>query len=607
MRTCAVLLVLLATACGDDEGLPDGAPTQVDAALSECGLPLPGSRCAGATKLERCDGKAVQAVDCPALCGPNPEGSGFACVAKGDACGPIDVYGACAGTVLVYCSNRSAALEVVDCAGLQATCGYINTKIGYGCATECTQAGVFAEGQCEGPALVRRCRFDAAGYHVTRETCPTGTTCQEIFDTAGVACVANGNCSTLGPEGRCAGTHLQRCEGGTIKDTDCGLADMACTYGGMGIGYACVGADDMGMGAFHVSGTVRYEDRVPSEEGLGPRTETAARGVSIAVVDEATMSVVAEAITADDGSYAVAFEAVGNVHVVAATLGRTKTRPIRVLRSDGLVHGFGSTTFAKANDETMDLLITETSGEAAAFNIFDSLVTGLDAMQTRFHRDAPPRLTAVWAPAASEGTYFSPDLHTIYLVGDPTDDDGYDDAVILHELGHFVEDVYARSDSPGGVHDGSPTDPRLAWSEGFATYFSSVVRGDARYIDTNAAGAWALDAETGLTPAQSGSPNDDISEDTVTELLWDVGDAPEPDDDPLAAGQDEVLGVCWDYFRGTDFANDVADRGVRGVDLVDWFDGWFMEKDLTACAEMRELAMTYSFPYDFAGPAGACP
>ena len=84
-------------------------------------------------------------------------------------------------------------------------------------------------------------------------------------------------------------------------------------------------------------------------------------------------------------------------------------------------------------------------------------------------------LTARWSRGSNNGTYYL--NGGIFLLGATSDDDGYDDIVILHEIGHFVEDVYGRSDSPGGSHDGSPTDPNLAWSEGCSTYFGMAVRG----------------------------------------------------------------------------------------------------------------------------------
>ncbi|MBK9322171.1 MAG: hypothetical protein IPM97_04295 [Bdellovibrionaceae bacterium] len=57
-----------------------------------------------------------------------------------------------------------------------------------------------------------------------------------------------------------------------------------------------------------------------------------------------------------------------------------------------------------------------------------------------------------------------------------SDTDHFDDSVILHEYGHFLESHYGHSDSQGGSHNGNfIIDPRLAWSEGWANYFQAAV------------------------------------------------------------------------------------------------------------------------------------
>ena len=56
-------------------------------------------------------------------------------------------------------------------------------------------------------------------------------------------------------------------------------------------------------------------------------------------------------------------------------------------------------------------------------------------------------------------------------------DDGYDDAVILHELGHVFHNLYSDSDNPGGTHyfGDSDQDPRLSFGEGYATFMAGAV------------------------------------------------------------------------------------------------------------------------------------
>lgn len=76
----------------------------------------------------------------------------------------------------------------------------------------------------------------------------------------------------------------------------------------------------------------------------------------------------------------------------------------------------------------------------------------------------------------------------LYILGGKNDDvkssdtDHFDDSVILHEYGHFLEAQYSRASSPGGSHNGNfIIDPRLAWSEGWANYFQAAVQNGVVY------------------------------------------------------------------------------------------------------------------------------
>ncbi|WP_413289647.1 hypothetical protein [Bdellovibrio sp. HCB337] len=76
----------------------------------------------------------------------------------------------------------------------------------------------------------------------------------------------------------------------------------------------------------------------------------------------------------------------------------------------------------------------------------------------------------------------------LYILGGKNDDvkssdtDHFDDSIVLHEYGHFLEAQYSRPSSPGGSHNGDfIIDPRLAWSEGWANYFQAAVQNGVLY------------------------------------------------------------------------------------------------------------------------------
>lgn len=182
-----------------------------------------------------------------------------------------------------------------------------------------------------------------------------------------------------------------------------------------------------------------------------------------------------------------------------------------------------STTVTASGSPTPRLLATAT-GETigGAFNILDQIYKAQDYMRTQtdgcnvstnanYYSDCSPfsvaPLVNVWwklgvTPSTYEGGssgisyYGSPNgsasMKGLYILGGINGDssnadmDHFDNSVIIHEFGHYIEDTYGRMDSPGGSHDGnSVIDPRLAWGEGFANFFQGVILGGTgSYRDT---------------------------------------------------------------------------------------------------------------------------
>ncbi len=155
--------------------------------------------------------------------------------------------------------------------------------------------------------------------------------------------------------------------------------------------------------------------------------------------------------------------------------------------------------------------------EGGAFNILDQILVtnefirnnstcaALGNICTAF--TVAPKVRIFWTPGMSPGAYYSSPTSAIsffianneptygmaagiYLMGGINgslcvDTDHFDNSVIIHEYGHYLEYAFAYSDSPGGSHNGnSVIDPRLAWSEGWANFLQGAVRSEARYVDT---------------------------------------------------------------------------------------------------------------------------
>lgn len=142
-------------------------------------------------------------------------------------------------------------------------------------------------------------------------------------------------------------------------------------------------------------------------------------------------------------------------------------------------------------------------------------------------------------PDPSQGiTCFDMSNPHIYVISD----DGYDWDVLQHEFGHYVQWCYGISDSPGGFHgyadnlsdlyDNKSTGVRLAWSEGWATYFAIKSQidlslqnrvipyvGDTVYTDS-VDGGFEYDIENVDSDYLLGEGN----EVTVSGILYDLTD-----------------------------------------------------------------------------------
>ena len=167
-------------------------------------------------------------------------------------------------------------------------------------------------------------------------------------------------------------------------------------------------------------------------------------------------------------------------------------------------------------------LIAQVQDRAGAFNILDSVCMGQEHV-IGYGAARPPLLTCYWEQGSTDGTYYSPTGNSLHLLGSTSDTDEFDDAVIIHELGHYMADVYSIDTSPGGDHNWSEDhqDLRLSWSEGWANYFSSLVRNNPEYFDSYNGGVTQLEIET---PSHAATATGQDTESTVHSVLWDLYD-----------------------------------------------------------------------------------
>ena len=261
-----------------------------------------------------------------------------------------------------------------------------------------------------------------------------------------------------------------------------------------------------------------------------------------------------------------------------------------------------TTTATPDSSKSVGTMTASATGtlEGGAFNILDKILTANEYIKTQtagcsfsgsfggqsfsctpFTVDH--KVQVYWKPGFNPATYiggsatqtlsfYSPDEDKLFLCGgvngnvDDKDTDHYDNSIIIHEYGHFLEAHYSRSDSPGGSHSGEHAiDPRLAFSEGFANFLQAAALNSPYYIDTigNVDGTtstgFALSTEykCGVNNTGAGGANcvdtstavgeGNFREFGITRALWDMIDT--NNDANVTDGVSGTFDEIWTAWR----------------------------------------------------------
>jgi hypothetical protein len=155
------------------------------------------------------------------------------------------------------------------------------------------------------------------------------------------------------------------------------------------------------------------------------------------------------------------------------------------------------------------------------------------------------------------------------------DEEYWADAVTAHELGHWAMASFGHEVGEGGSHTiGLPTTPGLAWSEGWATWFSSDVRRDPVYFDKQQGTAFWFDV--GVRSASS-SPwprpvaalglYQNLYENEVSAMMWNLSTTQGLGSAPLDAALASVRMTVPPFLRGY-----VTPLGIQTTFFADFLD-----------------------------------
>ncbi|MBY0386331.1 hypothetical protein K2X05_14330, partial [bacterium] len=256
-------------------------------------------------------------------------------------------------------------------------------------------------------------------------------------------------------------------------------------------------------------------------------------------------------------------------------------------------------TASGANSASVGTLTATATGElkGGAFNILDKVLganlyleTNTTNCSASFSGCTPftgaNAVSIYWDKGVNPGSYFGagalsfylPGQNELYILGglngdtDSSDCDHFDNSIILHEYGHFIEDNFADTDSPGGTHTGNTIlDARLAWGEGWANFFQAAILNNPIYRDTsgNISGSSSVFFDEDLETPENDIPGSmgegNFREFSVTRLLWDSIDAVNE-----GAGVDTISGTfaeLWTVFTSATTGLKNSTRVFRSMGL----------------------------------------
>jgi hypothetical protein len=345
--------------------------------------------------------------------------------------------------------------------------------------------------------------------------------------------------------------------------------------------------------AVTISGIMQYEFPPPNAgcNGLnfGNIQLRPIRQATVQVLDDSGTNVLDSDVTDDLGAYSVTVNASTNVILrVRAEIKQAGTpswdvevrnnvvdpadpnppaldqRPIYVMDTAPMDSGMIDQTVDLTAPTGWDGAAYTNPRVAAPFAVLDAIYNGILLVVAEDPNANFAPLDAFWSPANStttgSGTFDervdSGELGTsfysgdrLFLLGmDGDDAEEFDDHVIVHEWGHYFEDNFSRSDSPGGAHSvGDLLDMRVAFGEGFATALSGMALNNSSYCDTMWFGGNLSGFEIDIE-SEAGGTSGWFNEMSVMKLIYDLWDT---DADPGGADDSSIgFGPIFDVMTG---------------------------------------------------------
>ncbi len=336
---------------------------------------------------------------------------------------------------------------------------------------------------------------------------------------------------------------------------------------------------------YTVTGTFNYEDRVQARNGFtGQIEDLPIRIADVEVFDDQTEQVLATGSTDSTGNFAINVVDSQTRDVVIRVKSTSDYIPSSRIKvtswTTAQPYALESPMFAghdPGSDIDMGTVTGTWDGAGQPFNLFDSMLNVVIFVHA-FEGNDPggyAQLEGRWAEGVGGDNAF---YNGRVNIGD---NHIYDDTVIEHEAGHWTNGRFSRDDNPGGTHyiNVCPADPRLAYGEGVASWYSNATRdylgltpqSHLHVVTTGQPGSGNLSFSYNVEGPSyyCAGPEHEI---TVNAVLWDMvdgadtgDDTPGVDDDGMDVGFEEIWDVLLNYMRWQPYP----------ITLEDYWEGWF--------------------------------
>jgi hypothetical protein len=473
--------------------------------------------------------------------------------------------------------------------------------------------GVSPNGQCVSTARVEVCVVPTGAGTPTVQMydCPSGQVCRVSGGVAG--CGSSGDC-TDGASRCSASGGLETCASGKWTSATCVGQCVSSP-----LGASCNGGGAGGT----LSGNVMYTTRKPLSDrsDWGDSFDAPAQGFlisSVRVANGQTTVIDSQVTSLTEGSagaftlkvpqpvqstdfiivYAAGRQADGSLSfLVADPRLSAGTHNVDDPIPNPALWSWSWRTDSVTNGGTLTIGIDKGSGAARIFDYLRYVYALSDARWP----GAPKDPIIIWLGMGvewdcgacnwgAETSVLGQSFTDQIFFGGGSDEGYWADAVTVHELGHWAMFMFGHAVGEGGKHCiGTASAPGLAWSEGWATWFSSDARGSPLYVDKQDGAMFWLDMSTRATsdspwprPVASRGLEQDIYENEITAMMWNLsstqGLGRRPFDAALASSRMTVSPFARGYTRHTWDVNancvrsNISDTGEPTTFFADMLD-----------------------------------